>query len=533
MKIKFAVYCTILLTSSLAQTFDLAQSYPVAGLNTSRLSSALDLDSQGRPVIGRMIENNLNYTDPYGDVVIEKLDESGGLLWSDTLAGGVHLDGLVVDRNDDIYVYGRFRDSLNVTGSDFPFSNDSETQSWIIKFDEGGQLVWMGNYSLAIPEIDHISSVCEGRDGLWVAAHVGFGESAIYKLDPGGAHEAHITQESVGAAMSMSEDPFGGLWVTGATSMGPQSFNGYEASAPFSYNQYIVRYDPSGTAQWVNFIEDVTAEHQVILTDHEGFAYFGTGLRDDFMFGDIQSQGPDWVFDFAITRLDSNGTFLWLQEIPADDQLGDGGEGLGTFLALGPDNSVTFTGFTRQNIDWGNGVITEANAYQDILLLNYSEDGEIQWAKTAGAEFWDSGDAVQVDPFGDVWLVGRHGETARFDSISLNGNHLNTFLARLTLETTKVDPFEVQTPPQIILYENYPNPFNPTTQISFDLPVASLVHLQVFEITGREVMTLTFGMMSAGHHIVNFSGEGLSTGVYIYQLTTSIGVQSKKMLLLN
>ncbi len=514
----------------MAQTFDLVQSHPVGGLNAPRLSSSIDLDSQNRPVIGRMISNKLNYTYPHGDFVIEKLNISGTLLWSDTLSGNVNLKGLLVDRHDDIYIFGNYRDSIAITGSVFPLFNDSETHSWIAKLDGEGQLIWMGSYNPSVSEIRDITAICEGQNGIWVAAHAGFGISKIFQMEPGGALEMVIEQEHVGSAMSMSVDARGGLWATGATSMGPQSFNGYEAEAPFSYNQYIVRYDQAGTAQWVNFIEDVTAENQQIVTDQQGYAYFGTGLRGDFMFGDILAQGPDWVYDFAITRLDSNGNFLWLREVPLDDQLGDGGEGFGTFLDVGADNSIYFAGFTRRSIDWGNGVLTEANAYNDVLILNFDSDGATRWGKTAGGDFHDSGDAIAVTSQGNVWVSGRFGESASFDSISVTGTFTNAYIARLSMNPTSIDIAEPTLLPGTTLEANFPNPFNPSTRISYSLSQASQVDLRVYDVTGREVSVLANAYQPSGSHSVNFSSADIPAGVYIYRLTTELGTQNRKML---
>jgi len=63
-----------------------------------------------------------------------------------------------------------------------------------------------------------------------------------------------------------------------------------------------------------------------------------------------------------------------------------------------------------------------------------------------------------------------------------------------------------------------PNPFNPSTVISYKLPTANYVSLKVFDIQGREIATLVDGYRSAGSHEVTFDGSGLASGVYIYRL---------------
>jgi hypothetical protein len=78
----------------------------------------------------------------------------------------------------------------------------------------------------------------------------------------------------------------------------------------------------------------------------------------------------------------------------------------------------------------------------------------------------------------------------------------------------------------------FPNPFNPSTSISFDLPRSERVQLRVFDVTGRCVSTLADGEFAAGHHVVTFDGRGVSSGVYFYQLVAGDYRNCRKMVLL-
>jgi len=83
-----------------------------------------------------------------------------------------------------------------------------------------------------------------------------------------------------------------------------------------------------------------------------------------------------------------------------------------------------------------------------------------------------------------------------------------------------------------LLYGALPNPFNPSTLLRFELPVASNVTLDVYDISGRLVSVLASGWMEAGRHTAVFDGAQLPSGVYVYRLRTGNSAASGKMLLM-
>ena len=79
--------------------------------------------------------------------------------------------------------------------------------------------------------------------------------------------------------------------------------------------------------------------------------------------------------------------------------------------------------------------------------------------------------------------------------------------------------------------QNYPNPFNPSTTIRFGLPKAENVLLQVYNVSGQLVATLVNGYLEAGYHNIDFNGHQLSSGIYLYKLTTDNFTKVKRMLI--
>ncbi|MDZ7721616.1 MAG: T9SS type A sorting domain-containing protein [candidate division KSB1 bacterium] len=87
-------------------------------------------------------------------------------------------------------------------------------------------------------------------------------------------------------------------------------------------------------------------------------------------------------------------------------------------------------------------------------------------------------------------------------------------------------------PEQFILKNNYPNPFNPSTKISFNLPKSDMATLSVYNMLGQHVATLINERLDAGYHEFNFDASSLSNGVYFYKLVCGDFTSVKKMMLI-
>ncbi len=86
-------------------------------------------------------------------------------------------------------------------------------------------------------------------------------------------------------------------------------------------------------------------------------------------------------------------------------------------------------------------------------------------------------------------------------------------------------------PESFKLYQNFPNPFNPNTDITFSIAADSKVLLKIYSITGEEVSILANGNYTRGTYSINFDASGLASGVYFYKLTAGSFTDEKKMVL--
>jgi len=91
-------------------------------------------------------------------------------------------------------------------------------------------------------------------------------------------------------------------------------------------------------------------------------------------------------------------------------------------------------------------------------------------------------------------------------------------------------------PASFDLKQNFPNPFNPATMISYTLPASGMVQLKIYNATGEEITTLIGELQDAGSYQIGFNGSGLASGTYLYRITVSsdagVYTQSRKMIIL-
>jgi hypothetical protein len=99
-------------------------------------------------------------------------------------------------------------------------------------------------------------------------------------------------------------------------------------------------------------------------------------------------------------------------------------------------------------------------------------------------------------------------------------------------QATPVEDAAAETPNQFFLGQNFPNPFNPSTQIVFSLKQPDNIRLDVYDVAGHCLTTLAEGRFPSGEHIVIWDARSQPSGVYFYRLKTNSGVLTRKMLLI-
>jgi hypothetical protein len=123
--------------------------------------------------------------------------------------------------------------------------------------------------------------------------------------------------------------------------------------------------------------------------------------------------------------------------------------------------------------------------------------------------------------------------TDGIDTVNVTGDDRVLFVNRYEYLSTEGEGI----PTEFALHENYPNPFNPSTTLRFDLPEVSDATVTIYNMLGQRVRTFNMNDTPAGYHSVKWNatndyGDPVGAGVYLYQLRADQFVKTRKMVLL-
>ncbi len=216
----------------------------------------------------------------------------------------------------------------------------------------------------------------------------------------------------------------------------------------------------------------------------------------------------------------------------------DGGNTWGNVVRVNNDNTTRHQFFPWMTIDQTTGNLY-AVFYDRRNTTGYATD--VYLAKSSnGAESFENYQISESSftPTSNVFF-GDYTNIAAFNKkvypiwMRLNGGKLSVYTALITDTLSVVDVKHEETKVYSFqLYQNFPNPFNPTTSILYNLEKESFVTLKVFDVLGKEVEVLVNENKSAGQHEIFFNAKNISSGIYFYSLTAGNIHQMKKMIVL-
>ncbi len=170
--------------------------------------------------------------------------------------------------------------------------------------------------------------------------------------------------------------------------------------------------------------------------------------------------------------------------------------------------------FINENLGWACGSKVVDLEERGVML--YSDDGGENWIEQYVTDSLSTLYALDFIDELTGWAVGYQGIILKTN----NGG------------ITEIADDKTSLPEKYLLSQNFPNPFNPNTKISYQIPKDGFVSLVVYNLLGQEVDKLVNQHQTSGRYSVEFKAEDLTSGVYIYRITSGEFVQSNNMILL-
>jgi hypothetical protein len=455
----------------------------------------------------------VGYTKSFGanpghhyDVWLLKTDANGDTLWTRTYGGSMSDEGWYIqETTDGEYIIAGMTASFGAGWGDF----------YLLKTDANGDTLWTRAYGGW--DYDYARCVQQTADGGYIMGGAGMSDGAgpydvyLVRTDPNG--DTLWTRKYGGALddqiYSLRQTSDGGYICVGPT----KSFGAGEDDL------YLLRTDANGDTLWTRTYGGVSSDYGSCIqhSSHGGYIIvgwtgsFGAGPRDCWLLKVVGEAQP--VLSVEITPDDPPVT------VPPGGRFGYTGSLTNNtnerrvtdvwVMAVGPQKGVhgpfkefydleldpyqTHTVHFNQRVSHGAplGFYTYI-AYCGDYLSSVTDSSCFQVEVVAGP----AGDATG-------WLLT--GSFREGDSANL--------------------------PSEFALHRSYPNPFNATTVITYELPTEAQVKLEVYNISGQKVATLVESRQQSGYRSVVWDASEVSSGVYFYELSAGDFTETKRMML--
>ena len=455
------------------------------------------------------------------DVNAIKFDSNGNVLWAKTY-GTIWEDfnSANIIASDGDYV---FAGALDISGG-------YDIRPTLTKSDTAGNILWSKYYSGF--NDDWLRDLIEAPDGGYFIV----GETRSYGL--GGSEDIYLIKTTINGDVEWAK-AYGGISNESGRSIELTSDNkiiiaGFTSSFGFGgYDAFLMKLNLDGTLVWFHTYGGYTDDYANSVKETNDLGYALTGRRSTNTFGsdDVYliktDQDGNSSCEFGIF----NANVFDISNLVAVDI----SMSISSTISVADLNLTVINPNTAENI-WCGIIPVELKSFL------YEVDGNkvlLKWS--TATETNNMGFRINRDGE-EIGFVPGAGTTTEPQNYSFadenveNGTYLYS-LIQLDYDGTTENVGEVEiiinnTPKDYSLLQNFPNPFNPSTIISFTVPERTKVVLKVYDVLGAEVAELVNGIKSPGRYEVKFDSNHLPSGIYFYTIQAGKFTDSKKMILL-
>ena len=400
---------------------------------------------------------------------------NGNLVWETQNNGGA-LGGFVLDDSSNAYT------GCTTIGFDYRTN----------KFNRTGNLIWTRTYNGPGNDQDRIYDIAIDPGGNVIVTGGSWGvgtqwDYATIKYSPIG-NELWIRRYNGPAqdvptdiAYALAVDDSGNVYVTG-WSDGPTE----------NPNCLTIKYNPNGDTVWIRRYPVLSVGYEIELDN----------------FGNLYIAAKTNGINYTVLKYNVNGNFIWERTKPGE--------------AFADPHSIAVDSVGSVYLACSRFV---SSTRSDILIVKYDSSGNQIWETTYnGGSNNDVNfpNDITVATNGNVYVAGQSiGTGTIFDYVTIKYS-----------QVTGITPVSNEIPEEYDLFQNYPNPFNPNSKIKFQISKLNDVKLTVFDILGREIITLVNEALKPGTYEAEFRGENYPSGIYYYKLITEDYSDTKKMVLI-
>ena len=348
------------------------------------------------------------------------------------------------------------------------YFNEPVPGVYLIRTNSVGDTIWTRTFGGSGTDAGY--SVQQTSDGGYVVA----GQTSL--VGPGAA-DVYLMKTNANGDLIWSRT-YGGSGLDGAYAVQETSDGGYIITGWWNSANafvYVVKTDVNGDTLWTRRFRRVTGDYGSSVQETHDGGYVIAGVSN---------------YSIFLIKTNTTGDTLWTK-------------------AFG---SARFHCTIQQTSD--HGYVIATSNFQDAYLVRTDEVGDTIWTRI----FFGCGAySLQKTNDGGYVIAGESGDDA--------------YMIKTNSTGVVPVPEEASTPTGFALEENYPNPFNPSTTIGFEIPVSVFVSLKVYNVLGQDIAGLVNEVKQAGKHEVTWDASGQASGVYYCRLQADGFAATKKLIL--
>lgn len=469
------------------------------------------------------------------DVLLARYNTAGTHLWSKSF-GGAAADqayAVALDASGNILLTGYFQQTAYFGGSYLTSLGNSDL--FVAKYDSNGNHVWSRQLGTAGADIGY-SVAADPSGNVLVTGYlhgVVPSDIVVIKYNAAGTLQWLKTlgsPDGYDEGLAVTSDSAGNVLVTGSFN-GTVDFGGGPLSTPGDdWDVFVAKYSPTGTHLWskryggtdldAGLCIKTDASDNVIVTGYFlGSVSFG---------GDpLVSSGAD--VDLFLAKYNSAGDHLWSERFGGTSYETPSG------LAVDASSRIFLTGNFAGHADFGGTGDLVSGGSADAFFAEYNPNGYHLSSQCYGSTSSDGGQSIAVDGAGNRYMTGYFAGSVNFGGGSMVANGSpDIFIVKYGQVTTAVGHEPAL---DALSIAAMPNPFNPSTMLSYRIPSTGRVAITVYDVQGRLVERLLDEDKAAGPHTMQWQGRDhngntAASGIYFARITHAGVTRTQKLVLI-